>query len=176
MKEAIFAGGCFWCTEAVFMNIKGVEKVISGYIGGNVDDPNYEIICSGKSGHYEAIKILYDPLIITYGKLLEIFFATHDPTQINGQGNDIGSQYLSAIFFFDEYQKKEANNYMDIVSKNYIEPIITKLFSVKKFYPAEDYHQNYYNLNQRQPYCAIVINPKMIKFSEEYKHLLKTGS
>ena len=97
MKEAIFAGGCFWCTEAVFMNIKGVEKVISGYIGGNVDDPNYEIICSGKSGHYEAIKILYDPLIITYGKLLEIFFATHDPTQINGQGNDIGSQYLSAI-------------------------------------------------------------------------------
>ena len=176
MKEAIFAGGCFWCTEAVFMNIKGVEKVISGYIGGNVDDPNYEIICSGKSGHYEAIKILYDPLIITYGKLLEIFFATHDPTQINGQGNDIGSQYLSAIFFFDEYQKKEANNYMDIVSKNYIETIITKLFSVKKFYPAEDYHQNYYNLNQSQPYCEIVINPKMTKFREEYKHLLKTVS
>ena len=176
MKEAVLAGGCFWCTEAVFINLKGVNNVVSGYIGGDITNPTYEMVCSGKSGHLEAIKIDFDPSIISYTTLLEIFFITHDPTQINGQGNDIGTQYLSAVFFYDEQQKKEANDYMEKLSQNYELPIVTKLYSMNKFYPAEDYHQNYYNLNKTQPYCEIVINPKMSKFREDYKHLLKISS
>ena len=176
MKEAVLAGGCFWCTEAVFINLKGVNNVVSGYIGGDITNPTYEIVCSGKSGYLEAIKIGFDPSIISYTTLLEIFFITHDPTQINGQGNDIGTQYLSAVFFYDEQQKKEANDYMEKLSQNYELPIVTKLYSMNKFYPAEDYHQNYYNLNKTQPYCEIVISPKMSKFRENYKHLLKTNS
>tara|TARA_B100000745_G_scaffold275586_1_gene205123 strand:+ start:76 stop:606 length:531 start_codon:yes stop_codon:yes gene_type:complete len=176
LKEAVLAGGCFWCTEAVFINLKGVNNVVSGYIGGDITNPTYEMVCSGKSGHLEAIKIDFDPSIISYTTLLEVFFITHDPTQINGQGNDIGTQYLSAVFFYDEQQKKEANDYMEKLSQNYELPIVTKLYSMNKFYPAEDYHQNYYNLNKTQPYCEIVINPKMSKFRENYKHLLKTNS
>ena len=176
MDKAIFAGGCFWCTEAVFLKLKGVYKVVSGYIGGNIPSPTYEMICSGSTGHVEAIEITFKSSEISYKTLLEIFFNTHDPTQLNGQGNDIGSQYLSMIFFNSDSQKNEANDYMDSISDNFESPIVTKLYTAKEFYPAEEYHQNYYNQNKAQPYCEIVINPKMSKLREDYKHLLKTNS
>ena len=176
MDKAIFAGGCFWCTEAVFLQLKGVYKVVSGYIGGNISSPTYEMICSGSTGHVEAIEVNFKSSEISYKTLLEVFFNTHDPTQLNGQGNDIGSQYLSMIFFNSDSQKNEANDYMDSIADNFESPIVTKLYAVKEFYPAEDYHQNYYNLNKTQPYCEIVINPKMSKFRENYKNLLKINN
>ena len=176
MDKAIFAGGCFWCTEAVFLQLKGVYKVVSGYIGGNITSPTYEMICSGRTGHVEAIEVNFKSSEISYKTLLEVFFNTHDPTQSNGQGNDIGSQYLSMIFFNSDNQKDEANAYMDSIADNFESPIVTKLYTTKEFYPAEDYHQNYYNLNKTQPYCEVVINPKMSKFRENYKHLLKINS
>ena len=176
MDKAIFAGGCFWCTEAVFLQLKGVYKVVSGYIGGNISSPTYEMICSGSTGHVEAIEITFKSSEISYKTLLEVFFNTHDPTQLNGQGNDIGSQYLSMIFFNSDSQKNEANDYMDSIADNFESPIVTKLYAARKFYPAEEYLQNYYNQNKAQPYCEIVINPKMSKLREDYKHLLKTNS
>ena len=176
MDKAIFAGGCFWCTEAVFLQLKGVYKVVSGYIGGNISSPTYEMICSGSTGHVEAIEVNFKSSEISYKTLLEVFFNTHDPTQLNGQGNDLGSQYLSMIFFNSDSQKNEANDYMDSIADNFESSIVTKLYAVKEFYPAEGYHQNYYNLNKTQPYCEIIINPKMSKFRENYKHLLKKNS
>ena len=134
------------------------------------------MICSGRTGHVEAIEVNFKSSEISYKTLLEVFFNTHDPTQSNGQGNDIGSQYLSMIFFNSDNQKDEANAYMDSIADNFESPIVTKLYTTKEFYPAEDYHQNYYNLNKTQPYCEIVINPKMSKFRENYKHLLKINS
>ena len=171
--KAIFAGGCFWCTEAVFVQLKGVEKVIPGYIGGQISSPTYEMVCSGQTGHLEAIEINYLDSIISYRQLLEVFFLTHDPTQINGQGNDIGSQYLSAIFFYNDKQKNEANDYMEEISHNYESPIVTKLYSMSKFYPAEEYHHNYYSLNKYQPYCETIISPKVNKLRQLCKVQLK---
>ena len=173
MSRAIFAGGCFWCTEALFMKLKGVNKVTSGYIGGHNEYPSYEQICSGSTGHVEAIQINFDENIITYTQLLEVFFATHDPTQFDGQGNDIGSQYLSRIYFVDDKQKNQANSYIESIINNYNSPIVTKLYSEKPFYNAEDYHQNYYNNNSSQPYCQLVIDPKIKKFNNLFKKLLK---
>tara|TARA_B100000686_G_C16802814_1_gene987376 strand:+ start:467 stop:988 length:522 start_codon:yes stop_codon:yes gene_type:complete len=173
MAKAIFAGGCFWCTEVIFLKLKGVNQVTSGYTGGESEYPSYEQICQGNTGHVEAVEIIFDEDVISYKTLLKIFFDTHDPTQFDGQGNDIGPQYLSRIFFVDELQKKEANKYIESIINNYQSPIITKLMPEKPFYNAEDYHQNYYEDNSNQPYCQLVIKPKVIKFNDVYRHLLK---
>tara|TARA_Y100001936_G_C16074551_1_gene673091 strand:- start:1576 stop:2100 length:525 start_codon:yes stop_codon:yes gene_type:complete len=173
MKRAIFAGGCFWCTEAIFIKLDGVIKVTSGYIGGEIEYPSYQQICEGNTGHVEAVEIIFNDKIINYKSLLKVFFDTHDPTQFDGQGNDIGSQYLSRIYFVDEDQKELAKEYIEDIAKNYDSPIVTKLYSEKAFYEAEQYHQNYYNENPEQPYCQIVIKPKLNKFNNEFKNFLK---
>jgi len=173
MDRTIFAGGCFWCTEAIFIKLKGVIKVTSGYIGGELEHPSYEQICQGNTGHVEAVEIVFDKNIISYKKLLNIFFETHDPTQFDGQGNDIGSQYLSRVYFVNESQKIEAKEYIDSIVNNYKSPILTQLLSEKPFYKAEEYHQNYFSDNPSQPYCQVIIGPKLIKFNNMYKDLLK---
>ncbi|MBF87674.1 MAG: peptide-methionine (S)-S-oxide reductase [Pelagibacterales bacterium] len=173
MKRAIFAGGCFWCTEAIFIKLDGVIKVTSGYIGGEIEYPSYQQICEGNTGHVEAVEIIFNDKIINYKSLLKVFFDTHDPTQFDGQGNDIGSQYLSRIYFVDEDQKELAKEYIEDIAKNYDSPIVTKLYSEKAFYEAEQYHQNYYNENPEQPYCQIVIKPKLNKFNNAFKNFLK---
>jgi len=173
MDRAIFAGGCFWCTEAIFVNIEGVHKVTSGYIGGATEHPSYQQICEGNTGHVEAVEIIFDENKISYKSLLKIFFNTHDPTQFDGQGNDIGSQYLSRIYFVSEEQKDIAKKYIESIVNNYDAPIITKLYQENNFYVAEDYHQNYYRENSGQPYCQIVIKPKLNKFNNEFKKFLK---
>ena len=173
MDRTIFAGGCFWCTEAIFIKLKGVIKVTSGYIGGELEHPSYEQICQGNTGHVEAVEIVFDKNIISYKKLLNIFFETHDPTQFDGQGNDIGSQYLSRVYFVNESQKIEAKEYIDSIVNNYKSLILTQLLSEKPFYKAEEYHQNYFSDNPSQPYCQVIIGPKLIKFNNMYKDLLK---
>lgn len=173
MDRTIFAGGCFWCTEAIFAKVKGVIKVTSGYIGGELEHPSYEQICQGNTGHVEAVEIIFDKNVISYKKLLNIFFETHDPTQFDGQGNDIGSQYLSKVYFVNESQKVEAKEYIESIVNNYKSPIITQLLSEKTFYKAEEYHQNYFADNPGQPYCQVIIEPKLTKFNNIYKDLLK---
>ena len=173
MERAIFAGGCFWCTEAYFLRLDGVKSVSPGYIGGNIDNPTYEMICTGNTGHVEAVEITFDSKKISYINLLEVFFDTHDPTQVDGQGNDIGSQYLSVIFYTNEEQRKQAASYIEKIFNNFKDPIVTKIYSEKPFYIAEDYHKNYFNNNMSQPYCQIVIEPKYKKFINKYELLLK---
>lgn len=174
-ETAIFAGGCFWCTEAFFTDLKGVEKVVSGYIGGTVKNPTYKEVCSGTTGHAEAIKITYNPKKVAYEDLLEIFFATHDPTTLNRQGADVGTQYRSEIFCTNEEQKKAAENFIQLLeSQNIFESsIVTKVSEASVFYPAEDYHQDYYAQNSNQPYCQAVISPKLEKLKKNYKSKLK---
>lgn len=164
-KTAIFAGGCFWCTEAVFQQLDGVLAVAPGYLGGHEENPTYESVCSGYSGHAEAIKIDYDPAKVSYEHLLHLFFATHDPTTINRQGNDVGSQYRSEIFYFDEDQRQQAQQFMDTLAASGVfeRKIVTKLSPVSTFYPAEDYHHNYYNNNPSAGYCQFVVAPKIAK-------------
>lgn len=175
MEVAIFAGGCFWCTEAVFLALEGVDNVTSGYIGGHTKNPSYKEITTGTTGHAEAIKITFDPKVISYGELLEIFFATHDPTTLNRQGNDIGTQYRSEIFYLSDAQKTLAEAYIDLMTKEktFQKPIVTKLSKAPTFYPAEDYHQNYYHQNQNQSYCFYVITPKIEKLKLRYSDKLK---
>ncbi len=175
MEVATFAGGCFWCTEAVFLEIKGVEKVVSGYIGGKTVNPTYKDICTGETGHAEAIQITFNPNEVAYEDLLEIFFGTHDPTTLNRQGADVGTQYRSEIFYHSETQKTKAENYIQLLEKEklYDKKIVTKVSSATKFYPAEDYHQNYYNQNSSQGYCQMVIAPKLEKLRKYYKSKLK---
>ena len=175
MEVATFAGGCFWCTEAVFLEIKGVEKVVSGYIGGKTVNPTYKDICTGETGHAEAIQITFNPNEVAYEDLLEIFFGTHDPTTLNRQGADVGTQYRSEIFYHSEAQKTKAENYIQLLEKEklYDKKIVTKVSSASVFYPAEDYHQNYYNQNSSQGYCQIVIAPKLEKLRKYYKSKLK---
>ena len=172
---ATFAGGCFWCTEAVFLEVKGVEKVVSGYIGGTTKNPTYKEISTGTTGHAEAIQITYNPSEIAFEDLLEIFFGTHDPTTLNRQGADIGTQYRSEIFYHSLAQKESAEKYIQLLEKEklYSNPIVTKVSSATAFYPAEDYHQNYYNLNSSQGYCRMVIAPKLEKLRKYYKTKLK---
>lgn len=172
---AIFAGGCFWCTEAVFLELEGVEGVKPGYIGGKDKNPTYEEVCSGYSGHAEAIQIVFDPKKITYGELLEIFFATHDPTTINRQGADVGSQYRSEIFATNAKQKELATSYIDLLNaeNTYGKKVVTKVSDAPVFYVAEDYHQNYYNQNKNKSYCSYVITPKIDKVRKEFKDKLK---
>ena len=175
-ETAIFAGGCFWCTEAFFTDLKGVEKVVSGYIGGKTENPTYKEVCEGYSGHAEAIQITFDPEQITYEDLLEIHFATHDPTTLNRQGADVGTQYRSEIFYMNESQKVAAENFIKLLTDQNIfeKKIVTKISAATKFYPAEDYHQDYYALNPNQPYCQAVIAPKLSKLRKNYKSKLKS--
>jgi peptide-methionine (S)-S-oxide reductase len=175
MEIATFAGGCFWCTEAVFLEIKGVEKVVSGYIGGKTKNPTYKDICTGETGHAEAIQITFNPNEVAYEDLLEVFFGTHDPTTLNRQGADVGTQYRSEIFYHSEAQKTKAENYIQLLEKEklYDKKIVTKVSSATEFYLAEEYHQNYYNQNSSQGYCQMVIAPKLEKLRKYYKSKLK---
>ena len=175
MEVATFAGGCFWCTEAVFLEIKGVEKVVSGYIGGKTKNPTYKDICTGETGHAEAIQITFNPNEVAYEDLLEVFFATHDPTTLNRQGADVGTQYRSEIFYHSEAQKTKAENYIQLLEKEklYDKKIVTKVSPASVFYNAEEYHQNYYNQNSSQGYCQMVIAPKLEKLRKYYKSKLK---
>lgn len=172
---ATFGSGCFWCTEAVFELVKGVVKVESGYSGGTVPNPTYEAVCTGLTGHAEVVQIYYDPTIISYTQLLEIFWKTHDPTTLNRQGADVGTQYRSVIFYHDEEQKKLAEEYKKKLdeAKIWNDPIVTEISPFKKFYRAEDYHQNYYVNNPYQGYCSFVITPKIEKFKKVFKDKLK---
>jgi peptide-methionine (S)-S-oxide reductase len=175
-ETAIFAGGCFWCTEAFFTDLKGVEKVVSGYIGGTVANPTYRQVSSGTTGHAEAIEITYNPNEVAYEDLLEIFFATHDPTTLNRQGNDEGTQYRSEIFYNSPAQKASAENFIKLLTDQNIfegKKIVTKVSSAGKFYAAEEYHQDYFAQNANQPYCQMVIAPKMDKLKKNYKSKLK---
>lgn len=170
-KLATFAGGCFWCTEAVFAKLKGVTSVTSGYIGGSVENPTYDQVCSGTTGHAEAIQIEFDPSEISYLTLLEIFFATHDPTTLNRQGADVGTQYRSAVFYHNQDQKNEVEKYIASVdsSKKYTQPIVTEIAPATTFYPAEEYHQAFYQNNPNYGYCRLVIDPKISKLLREFR-------
>ena len=174
-ESATFGAGCFWCVEAVFERLKGVEKVISGYSGGTVPNPTYEEVCNGTTGHAEVCQIIYDPQKISYKELLEVFWSTHDPTTLNRQGNDMGTQYRSAIFYHNEEQKKLAEEYKRKLTeaKIFDNPIVTEITKLNKFYEAEKYHQDYYNNNKYQPYCTFVITPKIEKFEKVFESKLK---
>ena len=173
---AVFGGGCFWCTEAVFDELRGVKSVVSGYSGGTTKDPTYEQVCSGQTGHAEAIKIEFDPAQISFRDLMTVFFATHDPTTLNRQGNDVGTQYRSAIFFTDEQQKAEAASFIKELeeAKTFSNSIVTRLEPLADFYSAEDYHQQFYANNPYQPYCQYSIPPKLNKLHKQFSTLLKS--
>jgi peptide-methionine (S)-S-oxide reductase len=173
--KATFGGGCFWCTEAVYAQIKGVQSVTSGYTGGRIANPNYKQVCSGLTGHAEAVEIEYNPAVVPFEKLLEIFFATHDPTTLNRQGADVGTQYRSAIFYHDDKQKETAERVIASLDAANVfpSPIVTTLEKAVVFYPAEDYHQDYFAINGYQPYCQAVIAPKVEKVRKVFEELLK---
>jgi peptide-methionine (S)-S-oxide reductase len=175
MDTATFGAGCFWCVEAVFQQIKGVEKVVSGYSGGKVKNPTYKEICSGLTGHAEVIQVYYDSSVVSFGELLEVFWATHDPTTLNRQGADVGTQYRSAVFYHNENQREIAEKYKQKLNdaKVYDNPIVTEISPIINFYKAEDYHQNYFNDNSQQPYCQYVIQPKLDKFKKVFAEKLK---
>ncbi len=175
VDTATFGAGCFWCVEAVFQRLKGVEKVISGYTGGTKENPTYKEVCTGRTGHAEACQVIYNPSVITYPELLEVFWSTHDPTTLNRQGADEGTQYRSVIFYHNDEQKKLAEGYKEELTKQkiYSNPIVTEITPFKKFYKAEDYHQNYFNENPEQAYCNLVIQPKVEKFKKVFKTRLK---
>lgn len=174
-ETATLGGGCFWCTEAVFDDLKGVTKVESGYSGGDVPDPSYELVCTGRTGHAEVVQVTFDPDEISYDDVLRIFFTVHDPTTLNRQGNDVGTQYRSVIFYHDEEQKKTAEKIMKEISMERIwdDPLVTELSPFRAFYRAEGYHQDYFANNPDQGYCRVVIAPKVAKFRSHYRDRLK---
>lgn len=175
LETATLANGCFWCTEAIFQRLNGVESVTSGYSGGNIKNPTYKEITTGRTGHAEAIQIEFNPEVISFQEILDIFFSTHDPTTLNRQGYDIGTQYRSAIFYRSVLQKEIAENFINVLREADVfdKPIVTELTAFDVFYEAEKYHQNYYNNNKTQAYCRAVINPKLDKFIKKYKDKLK---
>lgn len=175
LEIATFGSGCFWCTEAIFQNVDGVAKVESGYMGGHVKKPTYKEVCSGLTGHAEVLQITYNPDEVSYDELLEIFWKTHDPTTLNRQGNDVGTQYRSVVFYHNDEQKRLAESYKTqlTAAEVFDQPIVTEITPASVFYKAEDYHQNYYNLNGDAPYCAFVIKPKVEKFKKVFKEKLK---
>jgi len=177
-ETATFGTGCFWCTEAIFQELKGVLKVTSGYSGGTVKNPSYEDVCTGTTGHAECLQVVYDPAVISYDELLEVFWESHDPTSLNRQGNDVGTQYRSVIFYHNAEQKKKAEEYKAKLDKSgaYDKPIVTEISPYAAFYAAEDYHQDYYRLHGSQPYCTFVIRPKVEKFEMVFKDKLKTSA
>lgn len=172
MRLAVFGGGCFWCTEAIFEELKGVVSVMPGYAGGTTTDPTYERVCTGTTGHAEVIKIEYDPEKISYSDLLTVFFATHNPTTLNRQGNDVGTQYRSAIFYTTEEQKEEAEAFIKKLNESG-PTVVTEVKPLKAFYEAEEYHRKYYKNNTDVPYCQIVINPKLEKLKKRFSELLE---
>lgn len=174
-STAVLAGGCFWCIEAVFEQLQGVQRVISGYTGGSVPDPTYEQVCTGTTGHAEAVQVTFDPAVISYPELLEIFFAFHDPTTQNRQGPDRGTQYRSAIFFADGEQERTAREVIaDLTARRvFPDPIVTQVERLGTFYPAEEYHQEYYDRNPEQMYCQAMISPKVAKLRKQYAGRLK---
>ena len=174
-ETATLAAGCFWCVEAVFSRLRGVEKVVSGYTGGTVPNPNYREVCSGRTGHVEAVQITFDPEAISFAELLEVFWRTHDPTTLNRQGADAGTQYRSAIFCHDEKQREIAEGSRRETGEAGLwpDPIVTEIVPFTHFYPAEDYHTDYYRLNPQQPYCRLVIDPKIRKLQKEFAEKLK---
>jgi len=167
---AVFGGGCFWCLEAVFNRLTGVQSAVSGYMGGHVDNPSYRQVCNGDTGHVEVVQVTFDPSEISYRDLLEVFFAVHDPTTLNRQGNDVGEQYRSVIFSTSDEQEQEAEETINALNaaKAFPEPIVTSVEPATKFYAAEDYHQLYYDNNATQPYCQFVIAPKLRKFEKKF--------
>jgi peptide-methionine (S)-S-oxide reductase len=175
LDTATFATGCFWCTEAKFQQIEGVKKVVSGFAGGHVANPSYKLVCTGTTGHAETCNIIYDPTKVSYDQLLAAFFVAHDPTQLNRQGNDVGTQYRSAIFYHNAAQKQKADYYINKLNAEKVYPnkIVTQVNPYTVFYKAEDYHQNYFNQNGSQPYCKYVIQPELEKFRSVFKGKLK---
>jgi len=172
-EQCTLAAGCFWCIEAVFQRLVGVDAVKSGYMGGMTENPTYKAICTGLTGHAEVARIEYDADVITFEELLEVFWATHDPTTLNRQGNDVGTQYRSAIFYHDDSQKVIAEKSKTEAATDFDNPIVTEISPASKFYPAEEYHDNYYNINPNQPYCRMVVGPKVEKFKSKFKDRLK---
>ncbi|MFZ5832978.1 MAG: peptide-methionine (S)-S-oxide reductase MsrA [Planctomycetota bacterium] len=175
LERATFGAGCFWCVEAVFDPLKGVESVVSGYSGGHVPAPTYKQVCSGLTGHAEVVQVAYDPKQISYAELLEVFWGTHDPTTPNRQGNDVGTQYRSAIFYHNDEQRKLAEHYKQKLDASgaFRAPIVTEIVPFREFFRAEDYHQEYFELNARQPYCQVVIRPKVEKLKKVFGEKLK---
>jgi len=175
LEKATLGGGCFWCTEAVYLELKGVVDVKPGYSGGHVKDPTYKEVCTGTTGHAEAVQITYDPEKVTYSQILEVFFATHDPTTLNRQGNDVGTQYRSVIFYHNQQQKETAEKVIRSLEEGnvYDRPIVTEIAPFDTFYVAEDYHLNYYARNKSQGYCQYIIAPKLDKFRKVFKDQLK---
>jgi peptide-methionine (S)-S-oxide reductase len=175
MDTATFGNGCFWCTEAVFESLNGVASAISGYSGGQTENPDYKQVCTGQTGHAEVVQILFNPAIITFEELLEAFWASHDPTTLNRQGNDVGTQYRSVIFYHNEAQKKSAEQLKKELNdkKVFPDPIVTEISPAQKFYAAENYHQQYFELNGNEPYCTFVIKPKLEKFRKVFKEKMK---
>lgn len=173
---AVFGAGCFWCVETIFERLKGVESVESGYAGGTTENPTYEQVCNGNTGHAEVARIIYDPEIISYKELLDVFWTTHDPTTLNRQGADVGTQYRSVIFYLNDEQKQSAEkSKKESAPQLWSDEIVTEITSLEKFYPAENYHQDYYNQNSEKSYCKFVINPKLQKFREKFKDKIKEG-
>ncbi|MCB0833072.1 MAG: peptide-methionine (S)-S-oxide reductase MsrA [Bacteroidetes bacterium] len=172
---ATFGGGCFWCVEAAFQRLKGVQQVVSGYAGGHVDQPSYQAVCNGTTGHAEVCQITYDPSVVSFDELLKAFFVAHDPTTLNRQGNDVGTQYRSIILYHSDEQKNKAQEAIRALNAEKIwpSPIVTEVKPFEKFYPAEDYHQNYYNDNPSQGYCQYVIRPKLEKFEKAFSAKMK---
>ena len=175
LETAVFGGGCFWCLEAVFQRLPGVTSVESGYMGGKVENPTYRQVCGGDTGHAEVVRVSFDPVRISYGELLAVFFATHDPTTLNRQGNDIGTQYRSVIFYSSEEQRQQARQAIAelAAAHEFSAPIVTAVEPAATFFAAEDYHQNYYNENSDQPYCRFIIAPKLEKFRKAFAEKLK---
>ncbi len=175
-QTAVLGGGCFWCVEAAFNQLQGVQSVVSGYMGGRVPNPSYEQVCSGRTGHVEVAEITFDPAVISYEELLEVFFTVHDPTTLNRQGNDVGEQYRSVIFYRDEEQHETAKKVLAELTKEraFADPIVTTVEPASTFYPAEQYHQNYLANNPYQPYCIAVVSPKVKKIREKFASRLKT--
>ena len=175
METATLGGGCFWCVEAIYQDVIGVHKVVSGYAGGAVENPTYEEVCSGTTGHAEVVQIVFDPTVISFEEVLFIFWRTHDPTTLNRQGNDVGTQYRSVIFYHDEQQKKiaEQSKAETEVSDLWSDPIVTEIAPLTIFYEGEAYHQNYFVENPYQPYCIFVINPKVQKFRKSFRNKLR---
>ncbi|RPD45949.1 peptide-methionine (S)-S-oxide reductase [Hymenobacter sediminis] len=175
MEQATFGAGCFWCVEAVFQDLNGVEKVVSGYTGGRIANPTYKEVCSGLTGHAEVAQITYDPSKITFKELLEVFWKTHDPTTLNRQGADVGTQYRSAIFYHNDEQKRLSEEYKKKLNDAHAfpNPVVTEIVPLGKFYAAENYHQNYYNQNSQQPYCQFVVKPKIDKVRQVFADKLK---
>jgi peptide-methionine (S)-S-oxide reductase len=174
-EVAYLAGGCFWCLEAVYDELRGVVDVVSGYAGGHVANPSYEAVCAGETGHAETVKITFDPQLITFRQLLEVFFTIHDPTTLNRQGADVGTNYRSAIFYHSPEQKAEAEQLIHEMEREKVwdKPIVTELTPFTQFYPAENYHQEYFKRNPSQGYCRVVIAPKVAKFRQHYLEMLK---